>query len=61
MMAILSKNGLKYCSDHRCYRAACEVVPHTHNVPSERMDVPQGADESIGGSLCIQGADVPNV
>lgn len=25
------------------------------------MDIPQCADEAIGGSLCIQGADVPNV
>lgn len=25
------------------------------------MDVPQGADETVGGSLRVQGADVPNV
>lgn len=35
---------------------------HTNTTSqSARSDVPQCADEAIRGSLCIQGADVPNV
>lgn len=35
---------------------------HTNTTSqSARSDVPQCADEAIRGSLCVQGADVPNV
>lgn len=31
------------------------------NVRGRRTDLPQGADEAVGGSLCVQGTDVPDV
>lgn len=35
---------------------------HTHtSCSASDTDIPQGADEAIGGSLCVQGADVPDV
>lgn len=44
-------------------RPTCQVATQTqpHNRQAARSDVPQCADEAIRGSLCVQGADVPNV
>lgn len=53
-------NTAQIAAERSVKRAHTHTHAHTHCSASE-MDVPQGADETIGGSLCVQGADVPNV